>query len=675
MQVFKCKICGGSLTVTSKSRVAVCDYCGSKQVLPLFSDESAQLLYDRGNNYLRESEYDKAENIFNQLLALCPEHPEIYWDLVLCKYGVTFVQDPKTGKYVPTCNRTHYESILNDKNYQKVIQYADDEQTAYYQENAETINNIQKGILAVSKKEKPFDVFISYKETDSEGNRTKDSIAAQNLYEKLTESGYKVFFSRITLEDKIGTEYEPYIYAALYSSKVMLTVCSSKENIESPWVRNEWSRFLTLRQSDANKTLIPLYFDMSKADLPEEFDIFAAQDMSKEDFEQELLRGIKKMIPLPIMLAEKRKRVQKKLAIAGISVIILVILGGITSIPWLMKIPDYNNAMQLYYDQKYPEATWAFADLGDYKNSAEMEEKCESSWRNSLAITLTTLYDGAKVDGTYYIDTNGNLSMMDNNSFSDLKANEHGKITSLAPNGITHVIYEDGYVSNIPDNYADKDQWHNIVQLSVSFDYTTVALRADGTMLYGILVDDNLINDNVYQNHQLTSNEWMQPIKTWENITSFTWGYDSIGWLGNEGYGYDSACIIGLKNDGSAEVVCSDGRSFSCDISEAKEYITDFPITYEYIFDDLNDSKVVLNDSGTILISDTNMPILKNIVRVALHAAPQCAISKNGNVYEISQHYYDESQEKLVESYTPKQIDGIKVCTYDEWGALKRYEE
>lgn len=155
-------------------------------------------------------------------------------------------------------------------------------------------------------------------------------------------------------------------------------------------------------------------------------------------------------------------------------------------------------------------------------------------------------------------------------------------------------------------------------------------------MLYGTLVDNSLISDSVYKNHKLTSNDWMQPIKTWENITSFTWGYDSIGWLGNEGYGYDSACIIGLKNDGRAEVVCSDGRSFSCDISEAKEYITDFPITYEYIFDDLNDSKVVLNDSGTLLISDTNMPILKDIVRVALHASPECAISKNGNVKQYN---------------------------------------
>ena len=154
-------------------------------------------------------------------------------------YGVTFVCDPRTGKYIPTCNRTHYESILKDRNYLNALRYSSGEKNAFYQESAKTIDEIQKGIISISRKEKPFDIFISYKETDVNGNRTKDSVVAQELYEKLVSEGYKVFFSRITLEDKIGSEYEPYIYAALSSSKVMLTVCSSKDNIEAPWVKNE----------------------------------------------------------------------------------------------------------------------------------------------------------------------------------------------------------------------------------------------------------------------------------------------------------------------------------------------------------------------------------------------------------------------------------------------------
>ena len=60
------------------------------------------------------------------------------------------------------------------------------------------------------------------KETDENGDRTIDSVMAQNVYDALTTKGYRVFFSRITLEDKLGQEYEPYIFAALNSAKIML---------------------------------------------------------------------------------------------------------------------------------------------------------------------------------------------------------------------------------------------------------------------------------------------------------------------------------------------------------------------------------------------------------------------------------------------------------------------
>lgn len=585
MQTFKCKICGGSLTVASKSRVAVCDYCGSKQILPLFSDESAQLLYDRGNSYLRQNEYDKAETIFNQLLSLCPEDPEIYWNLVLCKYGVTFVQDPKTGKYIPTCNRTHYESILNDKNYQKVIQYADDEQTAYYQETAEIINNIQKGILAVSKKEKPFDIFISYKETDSKGTRTKDSIAAQKLYEKLTESGYKVFFSRITLEDKIGTEYEPYIYAALYSSKVMLTVCSSKENIESPWVRNEWSRFLTLRQNDASKTLIPLYFDMPKSDLPDEFAILAAQDMSKDDFEQELLRGIKKLIPLPIMLAARRKKLKKRLGISAAIFAGVILVAGVISFPYIKDYVTYNAdyqaamqlyneekydeaanafaeltdfkdsaamqqeslnmgkytaAMQLYYDGNYPEAAWAFRDMNGYKDSADMQKKVELAWREKLATVATNNILGTSSFGAYYISANGSVETFNydpGTANSNISIDEHGNIVSIADNSALYALHEDGYVTNSKINNGLDSDWENIIQITPRFNTTNVALTNEGKVIYGNT--QNELNPD-------WTDSWLQPTNEWTNIISLSYDLERFGFGGME-----SAALVGLKSDGT----------------------------------------------------------------------------------------------------------------------------
>ena len=104
---------------------------------------------------------------------------------------------------------------------------------------------------------------------------------AQDVYDALTDKGYRVFFSRITLEDKIGTEYEPYIYAALYSSKVMLTICSSKENIEAVWVKNEWSRFISMMTNDSSKVLIPCFKNMDAYDMPKEFKNMQALDMGE----------------------------------------------------------------------------------------------------------------------------------------------------------------------------------------------------------------------------------------------------------------------------------------------------------------------------------------------------------------------------------------------------------
>ena len=399
---YKCKICAGSLTIDLQTRVAICDYCGTKQTLPLFGDDSSKALYERGNQYLLHNEYDKAEGVFTQLLSVNPNDAEIYWDLVLCKYGVTYAKDPQTGKYIPTCNRTHTDSVLKDENYRRALELSVGEKAELYKRDAGIIENIQKGILELSRKENPFDVFISYKETDANGNRTRDSIEAQKLYEKLTELGYKVFFSRITLESKIGEEYEPYIYAALSSSKVMITVCSSSDNIQSAWVKNEWSRFLTLRRSNTSKTLIPVYFDMDETGLPEEFALLSAQNMRAEDFEQELIRGIKKLIPTPIILKERREKTRKNLIIAGVIALIIGIPVTLAIVIPAKKQAEnekqYTKAQNLYAEGKYEEAGEILNELDDYEDASELSKEITSQTEYSKAKELFTAgkYDDAK---------------------------------------------------------------------------------------------------------------------------------------------------------------------------------------------------------------------------------------------------------------------------------------
>ena len=295
MAVFKCKMCGGELTVNNGETVAICEYCGTKQTLPKLDDDKKANLFDRANHFRRNNEFDKAMGIYEQILNEDSTDSECYWSLVLCRYGIEYVEDPSTHKRLPTVNRAQYTSIFDDEDYKSAIQYADQYQKELYEQEANTINEIQKGILAISQREEPFDVFICYKETDEKGRRTRDSVLANELYHQLTQEGYKVFFAKITLEDKLGEAYEPYIFAALNSAKVMVVIGTNPKYFSSVWVKNEWSRFLSLIKGGANKILIPAYRDMDPYDLPDEFSHLQAQDMSKLGFMQDLIRGIKKI--------------------------------------------------------------------------------------------------------------------------------------------------------------------------------------------------------------------------------------------------------------------------------------------------------------------------------------------------------------------------------------------
>ena len=295
MAVFKCKMCGGNLEVQEGMTVCECEYCGTQQTLPKLDDERKINLYDRANHFRRNNEYDKASNIYEQILNEDNSDAEAYWSLVLCKYGIEYVEDPSSHKRIPTVNRAQFTSIFDDDNYKSAIKYADSSQRVIYENEAKAINEIQKGILSISSKEDPFDVFICYKETDNNGRRTPDSVLANELYHQLTQEGFRVFFARITLEDKLGSAYEPYIFAALNSAKMMVVLGTKPEYFNAVWVKNEWSRFLALIKQGQKKILIPAYKDMDPYDLPEEFSHLQAQDMSKLGFMQDLIRGIKKI--------------------------------------------------------------------------------------------------------------------------------------------------------------------------------------------------------------------------------------------------------------------------------------------------------------------------------------------------------------------------------------------
>ena len=149
MTVFKCKMCGGDLVIDTINSVCTCDYCGTKQTLPKLDSEQKENLYDRANHFRRNNDFDKAAAIYEQILNEDTTDAEAYWSLVLCQYGIEYVEDPATHKRVPTVNRTQFTFIFDDDNYKLSLQYADVYQRELYEKEANIINDIQKGMQHV----------------------------------------------------------------------------------------------------------------------------------------------------------------------------------------------------------------------------------------------------------------------------------------------------------------------------------------------------------------------------------------------------------------------------------------------------------------------------------------------------------------------------------------------
>jgi len=206
-------MCGGDIRAEQGSTHGTCDSCGITQPLPKANDERLVNLFNRANHQRQQNEFDKALANYENILNEDNTNAEAHWCVVLCRYGIEYVEDPRTHERVPTCHRVQHEPILKDSDYLSALDNAPDNYTReLYETEAKKISEIQKSILAISNQEQPYDVFICYKETSDGGSRTKDSTLAQDIYYQLDKEGYKVFFARITLEGKLFNFQERFIF-------------------------------------------------------------------------------------------------------------------------------------------------------------------------------------------------------------------------------------------------------------------------------------------------------------------------------------------------------------------------------------------------------------------------------------------------------------------------------
>ncbi|MFR6056486.1 MAG: hypothetical protein ACLUHK_07900, partial [Eubacteriales bacterium] len=208
-----CHLCGGELEPYGIGKLK-CKYCDTIYEEEVINGEEGVLLVNAYKS-LRDGETDEAYKAFIDIIDRAPKCYEACLGVALANHGIVYVDDNRSGKRkrVPTCYNTTLTPFREDSYYQTAVKLAPDDIAAKYEKDAEEIDRIRELWLEKAEKEKPYDIFISYKESDDETKqRTADSVQAQELYTWLTDQGYRVFFSRSSLAGKVSEQYEPYIY-------------------------------------------------------------------------------------------------------------------------------------------------------------------------------------------------------------------------------------------------------------------------------------------------------------------------------------------------------------------------------------------------------------------------------------------------------------------------------
>lgn len=125
-----------------------------------------------------------------------------------------------------------------------------------------------------------YDVFIS--------SKSEDYPLANQIYEFLVNHGINVFFADVRLKELGAAEYSEAIDNAIDNARHMIVVGSTRENIESKWVKTEWRSFSDeLRAERKSGNLITVLHGISPSDLP--LTLRNVQSFTFDNFQNDIL--------------------------------------------------------------------------------------------------------------------------------------------------------------------------------------------------------------------------------------------------------------------------------------------------------------------------------------------------------------------------------------------------
>ncbi len=259
LKSLRCPNCGGQMECVD-GKTFRCLFCLDIFELKeeLTSNDVIEL--NRGEHYRKHNRYDEAIECYDEILKENPDNVIALWGAFLSEYGIEYVDD-YDGKKIPTCHRANMQSVTTNRYYKKL--------PVEYQEKAEIIEKTRKEVVEKMNGLEEYDVFICYKNQGKDGKPTKESKWGRKIYEELTyKKGLKVFFAGETLANS-NAEYEPQIFNALRTSKIMFVLASTLEHVNAAWVKNEWKRFYEMSRG-GKKVIRVVYEELEPYDFPRE---------------------------------------------------------------------------------------------------------------------------------------------------------------------------------------------------------------------------------------------------------------------------------------------------------------------------------------------------------------------------------------------------------------------
>lgn len=243
----RCKSCEAVIDVSSAvDGVVKCKFCHNVYTLPKEGASEAILNFLRiGEHDLDTAKFDDAYAAYAKAAQLDETEPEAYFGMALAEFKVQELKDIVNKRTQPICHEISDKDFSYNKNYRKAMSLATESQRKVFAARCEEINAVKREFFMLAEDGVDYDCFICTKVRDG-NDYTKDSHYAAEIYDYLKEKGYKPFYSEREIKRRTGAAYEALILYALKTSECMVIVCSDEGYLQTPWVKNEYTRFLKL---------------------------------------------------------------------------------------------------------------------------------------------------------------------------------------------------------------------------------------------------------------------------------------------------------------------------------------------------------------------------------------------------------------------------------------------